>query len=251
MDPNDINNKRLRFDWLIPALIHPRKTFQKIVEFEKPVWLTPLLLLSLLALLACVIAGPIQREAIINGASLPANFQYYTADQQAEFLSAQSSQSSFLFTFIFPIVKSLLQIWAGWFLLSIFLHLSLTLAGSRTQSLHSYNLVAWSMLPLAFRQIIQMAAMLFSHTLITNAGLSGFISGSGGAALLAGILAQIDIYFIWQIILLFIGVIPLSSLSRSKAWGGTALSLVVVILLSALPRLISSLLSGLSLGGLF
>jgi hypothetical protein len=182
---------------------------------------------------------------------LPANFQYYTADQQAEFLSAQSSQSSFLFTFIFPIVKSLLQIWAGWFLLSIFLHLSLTLAGSRTQSLHSYNLVAWSMLPLAFRQIIQMAAMLFSHTLITNAGLSGFISGSGGAALLAGILAQIDIYFIWQIILLFIGVIPLSSLSRSKAWGGTALSLVVVILLSALPRLISSLLSGLSLGGLF
>ena len=107
------------------------------------------------------------------------------------------------------------------------------------------------MLPLAFRQIIQMAAMLFSHTLITNAGLSGFISGSGGAALLAGILAQIDIYFIWQIILLFIGVIPLSSLSRSKAWGGTALSLVVVILLSALPRLISSLLSGLSLGGLF
>ena len=166
-------------------------------------------------------------------------------------MTAQSSQSSALFTFIFPIIGALLGIWISWFLLSSILHLSLTLAGSRTHSVHSYNLVAWTMLPLAVRLVVQILAMLFSHTLISHAGLSGFVSGSGGAAFLGGILAQVDIYFAWQICLLLYGVLPQSSLAKSKAWGATAFALVLYVLLMALPKVFSSLLSGLSLGGLF
>ena len=99
--------------------------------------------------------------------------------------------------------------------------------------------------------MVQILAMLFSHTLISHAGLSGFVSGSGGAAFLAGILAQVDIYFAWQIYLLLYGVLTQSSLAKSKAWGATAFALVLYVLLMALPKVFSSLLSGLSLGGLF
>lgn len=245
------SEKRLHLEWLLPTLIHPKAAIKETVAQEKPVWLTPLLALSVLAFLAGLIAGPIRKGVILSGSSLPQNFQYFSSDQQAQFMTAQSSQSSALFTFIFPIIGALLGIWISWFLLSSILHLSLTLAGSRTHSVHSYNLVAWTMLPLAVRLVVQILAMLFSHTLISHAGLSGFVSGSGGAAFLAGILAQVDIYFAWQICLLLYGVLPQSSLAKSKAWGATAFALVLYVLLMALPKVFSSLLSGLSLGGLF
>lgn len=242
--------KQFRFEWLIPAIISPKQTFSKIVEDEKPVWLTPLLVLSFLILIAGLVAGPIRRDAIVNGTSLPADFQYYSSDQQAQYLSAQASRSSALFTFIFPIVGSLLGIWISWFLLSSVLHLGLTLAGSRTQSKHTYNLVAWSMLPLGVRQIVQIIAMIIGHSIISAPGLSGFVTGTGGIAYLAGILGQIDIYFIWQIWLLSMGVLPLSNLSKTKTWIVTGCSVLLLVLLAAIPTLASSMLSGLSFGGL-
>jgi hypothetical protein len=250
---NTVKDKKnsLQFDRLLPAILHPKRTFTQIIEDDKPVWLTPLLVVSVLILIAGLIAGPIRRDAIVNGTSLGSDFQYYSTDQQQQILAAQATRSSALFTFVFPIVGSLLGLWVTWFLLSSILHLGLTLAGSRTRNLHSYNLVAWSTLPLAFRQIIQIFAMIFTHSIISSPGLSGFVTGTGGAAFIAGLLGQLDIFFIWQICLLMIGVLPLSKLSRGKAWMVTGISVLLLMLLTAFPRLISSMLSNVSLGGFF
>ncbi len=162
--------KRFHLDWIFPLYFHPKKAIQNIVEREKSVWLTPLLVLSLLAILGGLIAGPIRREAIISGASLPADFQYYSTDQQTQYKNAQVTQSSALFTFVFPSVGSLLNIWISSLILSSILHLSLTLSGSRTPSVHTYNLVAWTMLPLAVRQVVQTLGMLLAHSVVTSAG---------------------------------------------------------------------------------
>ncbi|HTX79712.1 MAG TPA: YIP1 family protein [Longilinea sp.] len=248
--PTDTGIKRFHLDWVIPTFIHPKTAIQTIVAQEKATWLTPMLLLSALVILAGLVAGPIRQDVIISSATIPDSFQYLSPDQQAQFMDAQSSQSSALFTYIFPIAGSLLGIWITWFLLGIVLHLSLTLTGSRAHSVRSYNLVAWTMLPFAVRQVVQILAMLFAHSLISAPGLSGFVTVSGGGlAFLSGILAQIDIYFIWQIALLLLGVQPLSGLTRAKAWGATAFSLAVLMLLMALPQLIGSLFSGITSGG--
>jgi len=249
MQSTDSSARRFRLDWVLPTFLRPKTAIQNIVAQEKPVWLTPLLVLSVLVILSGIVAGPIRQNTIISSAVTPDNFQYLTPDQQAQFRVAQSSQSSALFTFIFPIVSSLLGIWITWFILSIVLHLSLTLTGSRAYSVRSYNLVAWTMLPLAVRQVVQILVMLFTNTLISASGLSGFVAGVGGLAFFSGILAQIDIYFIWQFSLLFYGVLPLSGLTRGKAWGATAFALAVLILLAATPQFISSLFSGMAFGG--
>ena len=243
----------LHLEWLLPTVLHPKKTIQTLVEQDKPVWLTPLALLSILTIIAGLVAGPIRRLAVVNAANLPADFSYYSTDQQAQLMSAQATQSSGLFTFLFPMLESLIGIWLLWFLLSSLLHLSLTLSGSRASSFHSYNLVAWCMLPLAVRQLVQIFAMLFSQSLINANGLSGFIAAdaSGGMAYLAGILGQVDVYFFWMIALLLIGVVPLSGLTRTKAWTATGVSLLILVLLAAVPHLASSLLSGLSSAGSF
>ncbi len=240
---------KIHFEWLLPIFLHPRKTINQIIAQDKPVWLTPLTLLSGLMILSSLIAWPIRRDAIINGFTMPTDFQYYSAEQQAQFLSAQASQSSILFTFIFPVLGALVGLWLTWFLMSSILHMAHFISGSSTDKHGYFNLVAWAMSPLMVREVVRIFAMLFTHSTISAAGLSGFAGGAGaGAGFLAGILAQIDIFFIWEIILLLVGVVPLSGLSRTKSWGATAATLLIMVLLLAIPHLVSNVISGVGSG---
>lgn len=250
---NNGEKKKFHFEWLWPLLIRPKKTIEEIVKQNKSVWLTPLLVLSVLAIIAGLVASPIHKAEIVSGANLPENFQYFSSDQQAEFMNAQATQSSALFTLVFPILSSLLGIWISWFLLSSVFHLVLTLTGSRASNIHSYNLIGWSMLPIAVRFVVQIFAMIFTQSLIHTSGLAGFIDGSakGGLAFLYGFLGQIDIYFVWQIVLILLGVVTLSGLTRKKAWVATAISVLILMILVALPHVLSASLSGLSMGGIY
>lgn len=238
----------LHFEWILPVFFHPRKTIEKITSQEKSVWLTPLLVVSLLIILATLVAGPIKSNIIQMRQNMPEDFQYYSEEQQMQFMSAQANRTSPLFLYVFPILTSLAGLWVSWFLLSSLLHLSLTLAGSRAQNVRAYNLAAWSLLPLGVRHLVQIVAMLATKTVISNPGLSGFITGDvkGFAAFAAALLGLIDIYFIWQIILLLLGVGPLSGLKRSSAWTATAVSLLILMLLQSVPGFLSSALSGLT-----
>lgn len=238
----------LHFEWILPVIFRPRKTVEKITSQEKSVWLTPLLVVSALIIIATLVAGPIKRNIIQMGLNTPENFQYYSQEQQAQFMSAQANRTSPLFLYVFPIVTGLAGLWVTWFLLSSLMHLSLTLAGSRAQNVRSYNLAAWSLLPIGVRYLVQIVAMLATKTVVNNPGLSGFITGDlkGFTAFAAALLGLIDLYFIWQIILLLLGVGPLSSLKRSKAWPATAVSLLILMLLLSIPGFLSHALSGLT-----
>ena len=238
----------LHFEWILPVFFQPRKTIEKITSQEKSVWLTPLLVISAMIILSVLVAGPIKRNIIQMGLNTPENFQYYSAEQQAQFQSAQANRTSPLFLYIFPMLTGIAGLWVSWFLMSSLIHLSLTLAGSRAQNIRSYNLAAWSFLPIGVRHLVQIVAMLVTKTVVSSPGFSGFITGDlkGLTAFFAALLGLIDIFFIWQIILLLIGVSPLSGLKRSKAWGATAVSMLILMLLLAVPGFLSSALGGLS-----
>ena len=250
---NHTKKNPLHFEWVLPVFIKPRQAIEKITAEQKAVWLTPLLVVSGLLILAVLVSAPIQRNVIQMGLNVPENFMYYSAEQQAQFMAAQANRTSPLFLYVFPVITGLAGLWISWFLLSSLLHLSLTLAGSRAGNIRSYNLAAWSFLPLGVRYVVRILAMLFTKTLIDSPGLSGFITGDvkGFAAFMAALLGLIDIFFIWQIILLIIGVVPLSSLKPSKAWTATAVSLLILVILQALPGALSSALSGLSMSGIY
>ncbi len=243
----------LNFKWVLPLFLRPVKTTGEIVAQEKPVWLTPLLVLSVLTLLAVLIAAPIQRMQSQMGAELPPDFQYYSPEMQEQYYQAQANQTSPLFLYVFPLLSGWLKIWVPWFLLSIILYLSLTLAGSRASSTRSYNLVGWSMLPLAIRMLVQIGVMLFSRSLISAPGLAGFIDSeaSGAGAYFRSLLGFIDIYFVFQVVLLILGAVQLSGLTRTKAVAATLISVLILLFLAAIPGLLSSALSGLNFQGGF
>ncbi|HEX9091065.1 MAG TPA: Yip1 family protein, partial [Anaerolineales bacterium] len=168
--------KRIHLEWVLPVLFRPRSAFQKIAEQTRAVWLTPMLILSLAILAQVLIAGPTKQAAAQSGAgALPQDFQYYSPEQQAQFLQAQQATSSPVFIYAFPSITGLAGVWVGWLLVSGLIHLVLTLLGGRGDMGAALNVVAWSGLPYAIRALVRGGYILAAHHLVTTPGLSGFV----------------------------------------------------------------------------
>jgi hypothetical protein len=174
----------------------------------------------------------------------PPDFQYYTPEQQAQYMQAIQSTQGPVFIYVLPGIASLLGVWFGWLILGGIVHLVTTLLGGRGSTAISMNIVAWASLPLVVRELVQIVYMLIEKKLIANPGLSGFIvAGESGMVLfLYHLVSMIDIYLIWQILLIILGVRLSTGLTKTKATIGVLISILVILLLrSGLSYLISSL----------
>ena len=127
------------------------------------------------------------------------------------------------------------------------LHLAMTMLGSRSSTTTAFNLVSWASMPFAIRLVVQSIAMLVTKTLISSPGLSGFMAAdaSGVLGYARIVLTLVDIYLIWQLVLLVIGA-SVTGLSRAKAFLGVLVVMLLVLVLAALPGFGMAQLSGLS-----
>ncbi len=235
--------RRWHFGLLLPALFQPRQTFARIVSSDRGLVSTPLLVLVLLAVIAALVAGAIKEAAAASGqVTLPPGFEWYTPEQQAQFMQAMTATSGPIFLYVLPAIVAVLGVIAGWLLVGWLLHLVLTLMGGRAPSSQTLNVVAWASLPFAVRHLVRIGAMLAQDRLIDYPGLSGFVTGSqGNAAVFANaLLGLVDIYLIWHIALLIIGVRAGDSLSRPKVWTAVLFTVVLVLILRALPALVAA-----------
>jgi hypothetical protein len=243
--------RRLRLDWLGPLFWKPRQTLARIQEQGYATWITPLLVLTLLAIVTILVAGPIRQAASAGPQTLPKDFQYWAPEQQKAYSQSMAAASGATVVYVLPAIGELLKIWIGWFLLGAILHLVLTLTGSRGNMTAALNLAAWAGLPAAVRYAVQIGGMLLTHQAIAHPGLSGFApqAGSVAAHYLGAVLPFIDIYLIWAIALLLVGLIPSAGISAGKAWMGVLVSVAILLLLEALPGFIGAQLGSLGGGG--
>ena len=92
--------------WLKDMFIRPGRTLEKVSEQDKPVWLMPLLVITVMVLLVALIGGPVRKASIeASMQQPPEGFQYWSdADQQAYFQRQQNALSP-IFVYIFPFIK--------------------------------------------------------------------------------------------------------------------------------------------------
>jgi len=231
-------NRTWRLDLLLPTLIRPRMALARVVEQNRPNWRTPIVLLLLATVIHALVAGSINAAARAAGEIvLPPNFQYYTPEQQAQFQQAATATNNTTFNYILPALGAALGALLVWLAVSWLLHLTLTLLGGRGTSQQSINVVAWASLPFVLRAVVQIVAMLATDRLVSGSGLSGFVSAGEGSLRVfwAAILGQIDIYFLWHILLVYLGVRLSSQLTAAKCWIAILLVFAVVMALRALP----------------
>jgi hypothetical protein len=245
-------SKRLRFDWVWGILFRPRKTISQIVSQPGSSWLTPLLVLTLTGLLLVAVNGWVQ-GLTAAAPELPVDFEYYTPEQQTQWTQALQMRQGPVFRYVFPALTSLLGVWVGWLLVGGLLHLALTLLGGRGDATNAMNLVAWASLPYAVRDLVRIGYLAVTHQVIQTPGLSGFVdTANGGASLfLAALLELVDIYLIWKLLLLCLGVKAAGGLSTAKAFFSSAVVLLLVLLLQAGLGYLGSALGSLSIVRMF
>jgi len=235
--------------WTPIIFYKPRRIFESLTSSTQRYWLVPMLILTITMLGNVMITGWLkQQSAVIGEESLPLDFQYYSPEQQAQYMQAMQVTQGPVFVYVLPGMASLLGLWFSWLIIGGVLHLTTTLFGGRGDMATSLNITAWSSMPMALRDVIRIIAMLVSRQLISNPGLSGFapVTESGWSVFLSQILGQIDIYLIWVACLIVLGVRMTTNLSPGKAISSGLISILSVFLIRALIGLAAAQLGGLN-----
>jgi hypothetical protein len=241
---NQPSVRRFDFARVRDILFRPRQEFQEMTAESRATWITPMLVLTITAILVVVAAGYLKSRATMMGeATLPRDWQYWTPEMQNNYMQAQQATQGPVFIYIIPLLSSLAGLWLGWLLLAALLHFGSTLLGGRGSMQSALNIVAWASLPFAVRDLLRIIFMLSAGHAINSPGLSGFSSSSG---FISNILTHTDIFLIWQVILLVIGFAIADSLPRGKAVTGVLIVIVLVLLAQAGLGALSSGFGGLA-----
>lgn len=222
-----------RFDLprLRSVFLQPRQLFTELASDARASWSMPMLILSLTALLVALVSGYLRtRAAMLGEIPLPPDWQYWTPEMQNNYMQAQQATQGATFMYVIPFVGSITSLWLGWIVLGGLLHLGSTLIGGRGSMQNALNVVAWASLPFALRDVLRIGFMLITKHVIVSPGLSGFASGTG---FLSQLLARMDLFLLWFVILLMIGFAIVDGLPRGKAVLGVTMVLLIVILAQA------------------
>lgn len=213
------------------VLFRPRQVFREMASESRATWSTPMLLLTLTAILVVIVAGYLNsRAAMMGEIQLPPDWEFWTPEMQSNFMQAQQATQGPVFMYIMPMIGSLTGLWIGWLLLAGLLHFGSTLLGGRGSMQSALNIVAWASLPFAVRDILRIVFMLSAGHTIVNPGLSGFVPTAG---FVSQLLTRLDIFLIWHVILMVIGFALIDALPRAKAVTGVLVVVLLVLIAQA------------------
>lgn len=260
-------HKRFHFEFLLPLLFRPGATFQKTI-LKRATWLTPLLVISLLTIARVMLATPAATTSAPvdvtpppgiqiapgKGQELQGNYALIAARPQKGGGGGEGEgippggvsepAGGSITANIVPALMATVSIWAGWFLLSILLYVGMVVSGSNNSFTETLNLVAWASLPLGLHQIVVLVAVLARPTLGDNpAGLAALASSLSGplGMFLSALLKLVDVYLIWQVILIVIGLRQVSPLTLGRIWGITLGALALFLILAAMPGFLTAI----------
>jgi hypothetical protein len=184
----------------------PRETMRVITLNEKAIWIFPLLLLMASGLVFTLIMGSVKNRTSVFF-DVPPDMEYYPEEFQDQYTNVMAQNNGFVRTTLFPLIGKWVGIWLNWLILSVILMVLLLLSGQQLEWRNVFNLVAWSSIPLIIRDLVQSIYLLLSNQLISSPGLSGFgmSEAQGFALFITIILGFIDLYLLWQMMLILKG----------------------------------------------
>lgn len=153
-----------------------------------------------------------------------------------ETATSSTSSSSTLLSRILSALGSLLGFTLTWLLIGSLANLISISFGGQGNTKLATVFAAWTCVPFGIRSLMQIMYVIATGNTINAVGLSGFVTTSttAMAIFLEKILAQIDIYTIWQAVLLAMGVGVMTKLDKKKSILIALISVVMVIMIKAL-----------------
>ncbi len=247
--------------WLWGIFILPKKTMAEIIGQTKKVWLLPLLIMSITAVLYAnasvkVMTSGFQPNFGAPGAGMPME-EGAPIGMEVQEMEGMPSNDAVLDEYGEPLdapgaekfpgqptspngllsgVGKVIRVWGSWIVLAAVLYLALTLSGGRMGFNNVMNIVAWSGMPLALRDVVRMVYVNMKHLPINSPGLSGLVTGTppdNTYYFMIALFTLVDVYLLWSIALLVIGGKEAGNLSLGKAIKAVVIPVVLLLVLYA------------------
>jgi hypothetical protein len=199
-------------------------------------WGLALVLVIGATLLAGYITMSIRQSNMSQGGAMPADMTQgaaVMADQSSQTMPTAPTGSSMM---LIALVPNTLGILGGILIGAVAVFGLGVMLGGKASFRQIFPVVVWSSVPLALRQVVHTAVTLATGQTVA-AGISGALTRTEAAAapILNTLFEKIDLYLIWQLVLLGLGIAVTARLSKGK-------SLLIILIYLALS-------AGLLIGG--
>jgi len=240
----DTEDKMNLWQLLVSIIDRPAATMSHVGKKPGWAWVTPALLVLVGLVVFSVVTAPYTSELALRQAqqqmaSLP--------PQQAEQAATQIERfTSPTWVAGFSIVGGLVALAVMWLVWAGVLYFLGLVAGGEANFAQSFAILTWSWLPYSLRNLVLAAYVTYSGQMI-NLGLS-FLVATGdqtqdAANWLYVLLSQFDLFYLWHLILVIVGLAAVGRLSKTKATILGVIYLAVTTALSLVPTLLGSMFS--------
>ncbi|HDN79911.1 MAG: hypothetical protein DRI61_09360 [Chloroflexi bacterium] len=225
---------------LVLLIYSPSRAFDEVKESSGWMWLVPaIILIGSLCFRAIVSASA---SAILAKEQLEKQLSQLPQQELSNLPPVVAHGPSPVFLATTAIISGIVMLFLGWLIRSFLLHLGSLALGGQGSFGQMFVAAGWAYLPYGIRDLVQGIYSLLTGKVITQPGLSSLVAtgdpikDSANAMYL--LLGRLDIFVIWSVVLLALGVSAVGGFSRKKggflAFGYWAL----VTLLSILPSLV-------------
>ena len=205
------------FDRMAGVIMSPAETFESVAR--RPDWVTPLLVILSIALLAGILIATrvdfrsLARESMEMNprtAEIPAD--------RVESMVGFTATTMRISTYLNPILQAIALL-----LVASVLQISFRLFGGDTTFKQAFSVTLYSWIPRVIKGLIGLVVLFSKSDLgifdLQNPVMSnlGFLSDPKSNPLLYAVLSSVDLFAIWSVVLLTIGFSVASRLSRGKS----------------------------------
>lgn len=233
-----VNNQEYRSLWfhLIGIIDRPVSTFEAVTKQRKwTSWALPLAIVLIALTLFTVAQSPYTAEFAREQAE--AQLVTLPEAQAEQARSVMEITTSIPFLIAMGLLFGYLAIIVGMLIETAFYYFgSIVMGGDDTNFGAVFTMNSWSRLPMAIGYLVQLGIILVTQSMLTTPGLSYFVAGDDLMENAKNpayvLLANIDLFWLWHLVLAVLGLAVVTRMSRGK-------SAVLVILYAILALGIS------------
>ncbi len=239
----DTEDRMNLWQLLVSIIDRPAATMSYVGKKPGWAWVTPAFLVLVGLVVFSVVTAPLASELAARQVqqqmvSMPPE----QAEQMADLSERLTSPPMVAGLSIVGGLVTLAVMWLVWAGVLYFLGL---VAGGEASFAQSFALLAWSWIPYSVRHLTQAAYIAYSGQLILNQGLS-FLVATGDQTKdatnwLYGLLSQFDLFYLWHLILVVVGLAAVGRFSKTKATIVGLIYLAVTTALSLVPVFVRTL----------
>jgi len=226
---------------LVGMIDRPRSSLSYIRDHPKRIWLLPIGLCAIGAVIYGVVAAPLMVQLQISTTQeMLASMPLESAQQMEPYLQ----EPTLTFMLLTGVGFGVLGVVLGWLVWAGGLHLLAAIFGGERHLPAMMGVIAWGWLPFFLRSLALTGYVLWTGELLTNPGLSALVASgntlSDAANPLWVLLASVDPFLVWNLILVTIGVAVVSGISKGKSAGLVVVFWAVLTMLGSLPGWLGS-----------